>query len=168
MNTTRTDVVVLGAGPGGYAAAFYAADRGKTVVLVEQEQRLGGVCLNKGCIPSKALLHAANLIAEAQESSFRGIHFERPRIDLNQMRTWKDSVVAKLAEGVSGLARRRGVEVVVGRGYFEDRATLRVETAEGQKFVTFDKAIIATGSRPAMPEAFDLGNPRIMTSTEAL
>jgi dihydrolipoamide dehydrogenase len=163
-----TDVVVIGAGPGGYAAAFYAADRGKSVVLVERDARLGGVCLNRGCIPSKALLHAAKLIDEAKESSFRGIHFDAPRLDLNQMRSWKDSVIEKLAGGVRMLAQKRGVEVVEGKAYFEDPRTLRVETAAGQQMITFGKAIVAVGSRPAMPAAFDLGNPRVMTSTEAL
>ncbi|MEW6512108.1 MAG: NAD(P)/FAD-dependent oxidoreductase, partial [Bacteroidota bacterium] len=168
MKSTKTDMVVLGAGPGGYAAAFYAADKGKKVVLVEQEKRLGGVCMNEGCIPSKALLHAARLIAEAKDSGFRGIHFEKPRIDLFQMRSWKDSILDKLGGGISGLAQRRNVEVMQGRGYFENSGTLRVETAEGQKFVAFDTAIIAVGSKAAMPAAFDLGNPRVMTSTEAL
>lgn len=168
MNTMTTDVVVIGAGPGGYAAAFYAADKGKSVVLVERDARLGGVCLNRGCIPSKALLHAAKLIDEAKESSFRGIHFDAPRIDLNEMRTWKDGVIEKLAGGVRTLAQKRGVQVLEGKAHFEDSRTLRVETASGQQFITFGKAIVAVGSRPAMPPAFDLGNPRVMTSTEAL
>ncbi len=167
-NTRTTEVVVIGAGPGGYAAAFYAADRGKKVVLIERDERLGGVCLNRGCIPSKALLHAAALINEAKESSFRGIHFDAPRIDLGEMRAWKDGIVAKLAQGVDTLAQRRGVEVVKGKAYFEDSSTLRIESHSGQQFLRFDKAIVAVGSKPAMPSAFDLGNPRIMTSTEAL
>jgi dihydrolipoamide dehydrogenase len=137
-------------------------------VLVERDARLGGVCLNRGCIPSKALLHAAKLIDEAKESSFRGIHFEAPRLDLNQMRAWKNGVIEKLAGGVRTLAQKRGVEVMEGKAYFEDSRTLRVETANGQQLVTFGKAIVAVGSRPAMPAAFDLGNPRVMTSTEAL
>ena len=168
MKSTKTELVVLGAGPGGYTAAFYAAAKGKKVVLVEMEDRLGGVCLNRGCIPSKALLHAAKLISEAQESEFRGIHFDKPTIDLNKMRAWKDSILQRLSKGVSDLAQRRGVDVLFGRGYFEDSKTLRVETSKGQQFLTFDKAIIATGSKAAMPAAFDLGNKRIMTSTEAL
>jgi dihydrolipoamide dehydrogenase len=163
-----TDIVVIGAGPGGYAAAFYAADRGKKVILVERDKRLGGVCLNVGCIPSKALLHAAKLIAEAQESVDRGITFGKPRLDLAKMRSWKDSIVAKLAGGVSGLAERRGVQVMYGRGYFEDSKTLRVETEDGQQFIAFQQAVVAVGSRPALPSSFDLGNKRIMTSTEAL
>lgn len=168
LKSMKTDIVVLGAGPGGYAAAFYAAERGKKVIMVEQDKRLGGVCLNVGCIPSKALLHAAKLIAEAEDSGFRGIYFEKPRIDLNQMRAWKNSILDKLAGGITSLAQRRKVEVMQGRGYFENSTTLRVETAEGQKFITYDTAIIAVGSKASMPAAFDLGNPRVMTSTEAL
>jgi len=168
VNTISAGLVVLGAGPGGYAAAFYAADKGKKVILVEQEPRLGGVCLNRGCIPSKSLLHAAHLISEAKESGIRGIHFERPRLDLNTMRAWKNSILDKLSGGVAATAQRRGVTVMYGRGYFEDSSTLRLETAEGQQFLTYEKAIIAVGSRAALPAAFDLGNPRIMTSTEAL
>jgi len=168
VKTTNTQLVVVGAGPGGYAAAFYAADLGMKVILVEQDRRLGGVCLNYGCIPSKALLHVAKLLSEAQNSGHRGIHFEKPTIDLDQMRSWKDSIVEKLTGGVAGLAKRRNVEVIKGRGYFEDSGTLRVETEQGQQFIKFERAIIATGSRAAMPPAFDLGNKRIMTATEAL
>lgn len=168
MDAIKTEVVVVGAGPGGYAAAFYAADKGKDVILVERENRLGGVCLNRGCIPSKALLHATKLIKEARESKTRGIYFSQPQIDLTQMRRWKETILDKLGEGIKGLAERRGVQILNGRGYFEDSSTLRVETSQGQKFVRFEQAILAVGSRPAMPKVFDLGNPRIMTSTEAL
>ncbi len=168
MESIKTEIVVLGAGPGGYAAAFYAADKGKKVLLVEMDKRLGGVCLNRGCIPSKALLHAAQLITEARESEHRGITFGTPKIDLGKLRTWKDTIIEKLSGGISSLAKMRNVEVLYGRGYFEDSKTLRVETSEGQKFVTYDAAIIAVGSKSAMPKAFDLGNPRIMTSREAL
>ena len=155
-------------GPGGYAAAFYAADLGKKVLLVEQDKKLGGVCLNRGCIPSKALLHAAQMITEARESAHRGITFGPPQIELDKLRAWKNSIVDKLSGGVSFLAKKRGVQVLTGRGYFEGSQSLRVETAEGQQFVAFDKAIIAVGSKAALPKAFDLGNPRVMTSTEAL
>jgi dihydrolipoamide dehydrogenase len=168
VKTTATDLVVVGGGPGGYAAAFYAADKGMKVIMVEQEKRLGGVCLNYGCIPSKAYLHVAKLISEARDSGHRGIHFAKPRIDLVQMRTWKNSILDKLSAGVASLAQRRNVEVLYGRGYFEGSRTLRVETEKGQQFIDFTKAIIATGSKAAMPPAFDLGNKRIMTSTEAL
>jgi len=168
MDPIKTEIVVVGAGPGGYAAAFYAADLGKKVILIEREKRLGGVCLNRGCIPSKALLYATHQIVNARESAHRGITFAEPKIDLGIMRTWKDSVIEKLAGGVATLAKMRGVTVITGRGYFEGSNKLRVETEAGQQFIEFDKAILAVGSAPAMPKAFDLGNPRVMTSTEAL
>ncbi len=168
MDATKVDIVVVGAGPGGYAAAFYAADKGRKVVLVEQDERLGGVCLNRGCIPSKALLHATKMIVEARESAHRGISFGEPKIDVEKLRAWKNSILDRLAGGVASLAKSRGVEVMHGRGYFENSRTLRVETKEGQRFLAFEKAIIAVGSKSAMPKAFDLGNPRVMTSREAL
>jgi dihydrolipoamide dehydrogenase len=168
MEPMTTEIVVLGAGPGGYAAAFYAADRGKKVTLVEQHPRLGGICLNVGCIPSKALLHAAAVLREAREAARWGIEFEPPKVDLDKLRGWKESILEKLGQGIAGLAKQRGVQVVHGRGHFEDSQTLRVETSEGQKFIRYEKAVIAVGSKPAMPNAFDLGNKRVMTSTEAL
>ncbi len=168
MDPIKTQIVVVGGGPGGYAAAFYAADRGQDVVLVEREARLGGVCLNRGCIPSKALLHAAHTVSLTRESAHRGITFAAPTLDLAKLRAWKESILQKLAGGVAQLAQKRKVRVLTGRGYFERSDLLRVETAQGQQFVAFDHAIIATGSRPAMPKVFDLGNPRVMTSTEAL
>ena len=168
MEPTTTEICILGAGPGGYAAAFYAADKGKKVTLVEQHPRLGGICLNVGCIPSKALLHAAEVLREAKESMHRGIEFGRPTIDIDKLRAWKESILDKLGQGISGLAKQRAVQVVHGRGHFEDSQTLRVETSDGQKFIRYEKAIIAVGSKPAMPNAFDLGNKRVMTSTEAL
>lgn len=168
MESIKADVVVLGAGPGGYAAAFYAADKGRKVLLIEQDKKLGGVCLNRGCIPSKALLHATKSIREARESAKHGITFGEPQIDLTKLREWKNGILEKLATGVATVAKMRGVEVLTGRGYFENAKTLRVETGSGQQFVTFEKAIIAVGSKAAMPKAFDLGNPRIMTSRQAL
>jgi dihydrolipoamide dehydrogenase len=165
---TKVDIVVLGAGPGGYAAAFYAADKGRKVVLVEQDARLGGVCLNRGCIPSKALLHATKMITEAKESAHRGITFGEAKIEVEKLRAWKSSILDKLAGGVASLAKARGVEVLYGRGYFENSKTLRVETKDGQRFLEFQKAIVAVGSKSALPKAFDLGNPRVMTSREAL
>src|SRR5881409_2264377 len=119
MDALKTEIVVVGAGPGGYAAAFYAADLGKKVVLVEREARLGGVCLNRGCIPSKALLHAAHTITAARESAHRGITFAAPQIELDKLRAWKDSILAKLGSGITQLAQKRGVQVIQGRGYFE-------------------------------------------------
>ena len=168
MEPISTEIVVVGAGPGGYTAAFYAADNGKKVTLVEQSPRLGGICLNVGCIPSKALLHATEILREAKESATRGIELGAAQINLDQLRSWKNSILEKLGQGIKGLAQKRGVQMIHGRGHFEDSQTLRVETSEGQKFIRYEKAIIAVGSKPAMPSAFDLGNKRIMTSTEAL
>src|SRR5256885_9654334 len=168
MDPTKTEIIVVGAGPGGYAAAFYAADLGKKVILVEQDKRLGGVCLNRGCIPSKALLHATHQIMAAKESEHRGISFGAPTIDLTRLRAWKESILAKLSGGVAHLAKLRGVEVWTGRGHFEDSHTLRVETGVGQKFLRYEQGILAVGSKSAMPKAFELGNPRIMTSREGL
>src|SRR3954463_6432803 len=117
MDAIKTEIVVIGAGPGGYAAAFYAADKGKKVTLIEQEPRLGGVCLNRGCIPSKALLHATKVMQEAKESGFRGITFEAPKVDLAKMRQWKEGVLEKLSNGIKSIAKARGVQVMYGRGH---------------------------------------------------
>ena len=168
MDPIKTQIVVVGAGPGGYAAAFYAADLGNKVILVEREKRLGGVCLNRGCIPSKALLYATHQITAARESEHRGITFAPPAVDLSKLRTWKESILEKLGGGVASLAKMRGVQVIQGRGYFEGSQSLRVETEQGQQFIQYDQAILAVGSVAAMPKVFDLGNPLIMTSTEAL
>jgi len=138
MNSIKTEIVVVGAGPGGYAAAFYAADLGKKVILIEKETRLGGVCLNRGCIPSKALLYATHQIVNARESAHRGITFAEPKIELEKLRAWKESILAKLSGGVATLAKMRGVQVMQGRGYFEGSNKLRVETDKGQQFVEFD------------------------------
>lgn len=168
MEPLTTEILVLGAGPGGYAAAFYAADKGKQVILVEQNPRLGGICLNVGCIPSKALLHATAILREVEDSAQRGIEFGKPSVDLDKLRSWKESILDKLGQGIKTLSQQRKIQLVHGRGHFEDSQTLRVETAEGQKFIRYEKAIIAVGSKPTMPSAFDLGNKRVMTSTEAL
>src|SRR5579863_4992890 len=168
MESINTEIVVVGGGPGGYTAAFYAADMGKKVVLIERDKRLGGVCLNRGCIPSKALLHATHSITAARESEHHGITFEPPKVDLAKLRAWKDSVIQKLCGGIAMLADKRGVKVIYGRAHFEGSQSLRVESEQGQQFVNFEQAIVATGSKSAMPKAFDLGNPRVMTSTEAL
>ncbi|RAP33316.1 dihydrolipoyl dehydrogenase [Candidatus Marinamargulisbacteria bacterium SCGC AG-410-N11] len=167
LTRIKTDIVVLGAGPGGYAAAFYAADMGRDVLLVEMDN-LGGVCLNRGCIPSKALIHATNVIDDAKDASQFGVQFEKPKVDLDKLRKWKDKIIKNLSAGIGGLAKKRDVQVLKGRGYFEGEKILRVETDKGQKFIDFEYAIIAVGSSPAIPAAFDLGNKRIMTSTEAL
>ncbi len=167
MNKEQKDVIIIGSGPGGYAAAFYLADHGKHVLMIEKED-LGGVCLNRGCIPSKALLNIAATIDKSKKSTEKGVTFSDPKIDLNQMRSWKDSVVSKLREGIDSLSKSRKVEVVQGRAIFDDATTLRVESENGQKFYGFNQCIIASGSRPFIPSSMDLGNPRIMTSNEAL
>lgn len=168
METVQTDIAVIGAGPGGYTAAFYAAALGKKVILIEQEKRLGGVCLNRGCIPSKALLHIAKLIFETAESEKCGVTFSKPVIHLDALRAWKDSVLDKLGTGIANLAGRRNVQVIQGRAFFEGPKVLRVETPEGLRQIQFEKAIIATGSRAALPSMFDIKDARVMTSTEAL
>ena len=168
MDPIKTEIVVVGAGPGGYAAAFYAADLGKKVILIERDKRLGGVCLNRGCIPSKALLHATHQITSAKESEHRGVTFAAPTVDLAKMRAWKEGILTKLGGGIAQLAKMRNVTVIQGKAYFEGSQTLRVENEQGQQHVDYDTAIVAVGSVPAMPKAFDLGNPRVMTSTEAL
>jgi len=168
MDPIKTEIVVVGAGPGGYAAAFYAADLGKKVILIERDKRLGGVCLNRGCIPSKALLHATHQITAAREGAHRGITFAPPTVDLDKLRAWKEGVLAKLSGGIAQLAKMRNVQVIAGRAHFEGSQSLRVESEQGQQFVNYETAILAVGSVPAMPKTFDLGNPRVMTSTEAL
>ena len=168
MDPIKTEIVVVGAGPGGYAAAFYAADLGKKVILIERDKRLGGVCLNRGCIPSKALLYATHQITAAKESEHRGVTFATPAVDLVKMRAWKEGILTKLGGGIAQLAKMRNVTVIQGKAYFEGSQTLRVENEQGQQFVNYETAIVAVGSVPALPKAFDLGNPRVMTSTEAL
>ena len=142
----HAEVVVLGAGPGGYTAAFRAADLGLKTVLIERHATLGGVCLNVGCIPSKALLHVAKVITEAGEMSAHGVTFGAPRVDLDKLLGWKDSVIGKLTKGLSGLARQRKVTVVEGRGEFSSPHMIRIETKDGVKTVSFDHCIIAAGS----------------------
>lgn len=145
-----TDVAVVGAGPGGYTAAFRAADLGKSVILIERDAALGGVCLNVGCIPSKAMLHAAAIIDEAAEFASRGIAFGKPKIDLPALGEWKDSVVGQLTKGLAQLAEQRGVTVLRGTAGFTAANTLTVEGEGGAVTVAFSSAIIAVGSRPVM------------------
>ena len=164
----HAEVLVLGAGPGGYTAAFRAADLGKKVVLVERYPTLGGVCLNVGCIPSKALLHAARVIADAEEMGAFGVEFGAPKTNLDKLRGWKDSVVGKLTKGLTMLAKARKVTVVEGKGRFASPHTLEVETKEGRQVVSFDHCIIAAGSQSARIPNFPYDDPRLMDSTGAL
>jgi len=164
----HAEVLVLGAGPGGYTAAFRASDLGKQVVLVEKFAILGGVCLNVGCIPSKALLHVAKVISEAEEVAHHGVTFAKPKIDINQIRSWKESVVNKLTGGLSMLAKQRKVQVVQGIAKFTSPNHLVVETKDGKKTISFDNAIIAAGSSVARIPGFPYDDPRIIDSTGAL
>jgi dihydrolipoamide dehydrogenase len=163
----RAGLVVLGAGPGGYTAAFRAADLGLDVTLVDPRPALGGVCLNVGCIPSKALLHVAEVMEAADALGAAGVAFGPPRLDLEKLRAYKDDAVAKLTGGLERLAKQRGVTVIRGTGRFLGAHALEVESEEGRRRVAFDQAIVATGSRPvALPGLPD--DPRIMDSTAAL
>lgn len=166
-------LVIIGGGPGGYPAAFHAADHGFKVTIVNAEPRLGGVCLQRGCIPSKALLHLGKLITEAREAKQHGISFGEPQIDLDGVRHFKNSVIDKLSEGVNQLSKVRKVNVIAARGTFVSSTELKLTAVEGcpappSETITFDHAIIATGSSPVMPPPFRLGDPRIMDSTGAL
>jgi dihydrolipoamide dehydrogenase len=163
----KTQLVVLGAGPGGYNAAFRAADLGLDVILIERYPTLGGVCLNVGCIPSKALLHAAKVIEDAEAMAANGIVFGEPTIEIDKLRGWKEKVVGRLTKGLEGLAKSRKVTVVHGRAEFASPNRLVVEGADGNRAIDFEQCIIAAGSQPFMlPNLPD--DPRIIDSTGAL
>jgi len=162
------EVLVLGAGPGGYTAAFRAADLGKKVIMVERYSDLGGVCLNVGCIPSKALLHTAAIINESSEISHMGVNFSKPELDIDAMRAGKDKVVSRLTGGLAALAKQRKVEVVTGHGQFSSVNSLQVETADGTVNIGFDNCIIACGSSPVKIPSFPNDDPRLIDSTGAL
>src|SRR5262247_4238868 len=169
--TNSTQVAVVGGGPGGYAAAFMAADLGLRVALVDLEPNPGGVCLYCGCIPSKALLHVAKVIGESRHAADWGIEFSKPKIDLDKLRAWKEGVVNKLTGGLGQLSKQRKVDFIRGRAAFLDSRTLKIEGQDGERRLVFENAIIATGSRPAAPPALSLDSPRvprIMDSTAAL
>jgi dihydrolipoamide dehydrogenase len=166
--TVRCEVLVLGAGPGGYTAAFRSADLGKSTVLVERYPTLGGVCLNVGCIPSKALLHTAEVIEATRAMSAHGVEFAPPKLDLPRLAAWKDSVVGQLTKGLAGLARQRKVSVVQGVGKFVAANALEVHGEDGVTRVEFEHAIIAAGSQPVQIPTFPNDDPRVMDSTDAL
>ncbi|BDY06653.1 dihydrolipoyl dehydrogenase [Ferrimonas sp. YFM] len=167
-NEIKTQVVVLGAGPAGYSAAFRAADLGLETVIVERYSTLGGVCLNVGCIPSKALLHVAKVIDEAKAMADHGISFGEPQIDLDKVRAHKEKVIGQLTGGLSGMAKMRKVKVVNGFGKFTGPNSIAVEGADGTTVVNFDHAIIAAGSRPIELPFIPHEDPRIWDSTDAL
>jgi len=163
------DLVVLGGGPGGYPAAFDAADHGMSVLLIDENHTPGGVCLHRGCIPSKALLHIAKLIHETEQARELGLTFAPPKIDLDKVRAFKESVVNKLTGGVGDLCKARGVEFLQARGTFVDSKAIEYSKTDGSTGrVTFNHAVLATGSSPVMPPIFDLGDDRVMDSTGAL
>ena len=169
----HSSVVVLGGGPGGYAAAFFAADHGLDVTIIESEGRLGGTCLLRGCIPSKALLHVAKVISEVEDLTMDwGVEYDGPTIAIDKLRARKNDVISKLSGGLSGLAKQRKVKVISAKGVFENSTTLRLEgdhesIPEGGK-ITFDHCVIATGSVPTMPGPFRIGSTKVMDSTGAL
>ena len=169
-NTSSPRVVVVGGGPGGYAAAFRAADAGMTVTMVDREAAPGGVCLHSGCIPSKTLLHIASLLNEAEEASAWGIDFGTPTVDLAKLRDWKDRVISQMTGGLEMLARTRNVRFMQGHASFESANSLRIELAGGStsESIGFDYAVIATGSRPAAPPGFQVDGDRVLDSTAAL
>ena len=163
------NIAVVGAGPGGYAAAFLAADLGMNVTLIDPEPNPGGVCLYRGCIPSKALLHVAKLIEESRQAKTWGIEFSHPKVDLARLRSWKEGVVNKLTGGLGQLSKQRRVQYVQGRAGFENPTTLRVsKSGAGEESLSFDRIILATGSRPAIIPALKLDSPGMMDSTGGL
>jgi dihydrolipoamide dehydrogenase len=170
LHRMHSPLVVLGGGPGGYAAAFLAADLGMQVTLVESDSRLGGTCLLRGCIPSKALLHVARVVGETRELAEWGLHFEPPKLNVDSLRARKDKVIQTLSGGLKQLAKQRKVQVIYARGVFENSQTLRLEgLAEGaDNKLTFDHCILAVGSSPTKIPAFDLPTDRVMDSTGAL
>ncbi len=170
MNDTvvHAEVLVLGGGPGGYSAAFRAADLGKQVVLVERYPVIGGVCLNVGCIPSKALLHIAHTIHEAAEVEQHGVSFGKPTLDIDKIRAWKASVTKSLNDGLAGLVKQRKVTLIQGVGQFTSAETVAVQTADGVITIRFDQAIIAAGSQPTQIPIFPHDDPRLWDSTDAL
>jgi len=164
----HADVLVLGSGPGGYTAAFRAADLGRQVIMIERHQRIGGVCLNVGCIPSKALLHTAAVINEAEEMAAHGVNFGNPDVDIKKIAGWKESVVERLTGGLKMLAKQRKVELVTGEGKFTSANHISVATADGEINISFDHCIIAAGSRVTKIPLFPNDDPRMMDSTDAL
>lgn len=168
MSEIKTKLVVLGAGPGGYSAAFRAADLGVDTVLVDARETLGGVCLNVGCIPSKALLHVAKVIQEAKHLSSHGVSFGEPTIDLDKVREWKDSVVGQLTKGLGGMSKMRKVQHVQGYGKFTGANSIEVDGPEGKTTIHFEQAIIAAGSEPVALPFIPNDDPRVIDSTGAL
>lgn len=165
---SNLNIAVIGGGPGGYAAAFLAADLGMKVTLIDREQNPGGVCLYRGCIPSKALLHVAKVIDESRHAKNWGIEFGEPKIDVARLRTFKEGVVNKLTGGLGQVAKMRKVQYVRGEASFDNSNTIRVTNGGTEEKLSFDRIIIATGSRPAVIPSLKLDSPRMLDSTSAL
>lgn len=162
-------LVVIGGGPGGYTAALRAAELGIKTILVDAQAKLGGTCLHVGCIPSKALLHAAEVVGETKAAADFGLTFGAPKIELDKLRTWKDSILDKLSGGIAGKCKSAGIEVIRGNAQFKDGRSIRVESdGESAVRIKFKQCIIATGSRPVMPKMFEIGSDKVMDSTGAL
>jgi len=169
MSDNKTQLAVIGAGPGGYAAAFYAADHGMSVTLIDPEPNPGGICLYRGCIPSKAFLHTAKVLNEAKEAKNFGVEFLEPKIDINKLRSWKEGVVQKLTNGLGILTKQRKINFVQGRAALQNSHTLKIQlTKGGEEILNFEHAIIATGSRPTTLPNLSIDSPRLMNSTQGL
>jgi Pyruvate/2-oxoglutarate dehydrogenase complex, dihydrolipoamide dehydrogenase (E3) component, and related enzymes len=169
LKETKTkDIVVIGAGPGGYAAAFRAADLGKKVTLVDKNKELGGVCLNRGCIPSKTLLHISKTIIDVQHLSKIGVNFNNPEVNIDQIRKHKDKIVTKLNRGISQMAKARGVEVLCGEASFLSNNELQIDDKNKKTKILFDNCIIASGSRSSLLPTVPENNNNILTSKTAL
>ncbi|MCX7125206.1 MAG: FAD-dependent oxidoreductase, partial [Gammaproteobacteria bacterium] len=166
-NPLHAEVVVLGSGPGGYSAAFRAADLGKKVILIERYDVIGGVCLNVGCIPSKALLHVAKVIDEAADASAHGVEFGKPKLDIDKIRGYKNATIKKLTGGLAAMAKLRQVQIVTGYGTFVDSKKIVVDNGKEKTEITFDNCIIAAGSLP-VKLSFVPEDPRVLDSTSAL
>jgi dihydrolipoamide dehydrogenase len=166
--TKHAEIVVIGAGPGGYAAAFRASDLGKQVLLIDKDPTLGGVCLNRGCIPSKALLHISKVMDETKSLAKMGVTYGEPKIDLEAIRAHKDKIVSQLSGGITQMAKVRNVETIQGSATFKSNSELNIETENGHVSVSFDKCIIATGSTAAMIPGVPADHPSVLTSRTAL
>ena len=164
----HADLLVIGAGPGGYAAAFRAADLGKKVILLDKDEKMGGVCLNRGCIPSKALLHITKVMDEANSLSKMGVTYGKPKIDIDAIRSHKDKIVSQLNNGIASMAKARKVEFIKGVAHFESDTTVLVKAANSSQSITFDQCIIAAGSSSAMLPGTPKNNKNILTSKTAL
>ena len=165
----KTQLVVIGSGPGGYTAAFRAADLGLKVTLIDEDQKLGGVCLNKGCIPSKSLLHVSKIIDHSKDASKIGLNFKKPIIDIQKMQEWKNNIIHTLNDGIFELAKARKINIITGRAKFLSANKLEISDKQNKKIkLLFDKCIISTGSKPQKISHLNKKHPSILDSTSAL